>query len=289
MLAVFKKDFRSSLNGMTGPIFIFAVLIIMGFFTYIYQFKSAYPNFEFSIVDGAFWSLLLAPILTMRSLTEERKAKTDQLLYSLPITTTQIVLGKFLALAAVFAIPCAVLCVYPLVINVYASEGINFAVAYGAILSYFLLGCAVIALCMLISSLFESQVICAILNLALLLALYFVKSTSNFIPEDPWLALAIFIILSILLAMVIYSVTKNYIATAVAGVLLVGAATVVYFTDSSLYTGLGKEMISAVFIFQPITSFANGVFDITCLIYYLSLCALFVFITVQSFEKRRWN
>lgn len=289
MNAVFKKEFKSSMNGMTGPIFMFAVLIIMGFFVRYYQFEYSNTHFEYSVADGSFWALILTPILTMRSFTEERKTKTDQLLYSLPITTTQIVLGKFFALAAVLAIPCVVMCAYPVIAYAYASNGINFAVCYGVILAFFLLGCAVIALSMFVSSLFESQVICVIVNIALLLATYFVSSQASKLPENAAFTLALLIILSLVVTYIVYTSTKNYIAAAICGVLLVGGAITVYFIDSSLYTGLGVDMIGSLFIFTPLVSFTTGVFDITCLVYYLSVAALFIFVTVQSFERRRWN
>ena len=290
MTAVFRKEFKSSMNGMTGPIFIFAVLIIMGFFVRAYQFgQYATTHFEYSVVDGAFWALLLTPILTMRSFTEEIKTRTDQLLYSLPITTTQIVMGKFFALAAVLAIPCVIMCAYPVIVYAYASNGINFAVSYGVILAFFLLGCAVIALSMFVSSLFESQVICVIVNMALIIAMYFLYSVTGMLPDSAAFTLALLVILSLVVTYIVYTSTKNYIATAVCAVLLIGACVTVYFVDSSLYTGLGATMIESLFIFRPIITFTTGVFDITCLVYYFSVAALFVFITVQSFERRRWN
>ncbi len=289
MTAVFKKEFKSSLFGMTGPIFIFAVLLILGFFTMFYVFVNASTHFEYAIVDGAFWSLILTPILTMRSFSEERKTKTDQLLYSLPITTAQIVLGKYLAMVAVFAIPCAVSALYPVIASFFAGGGMNFAICYGALLAYFLLGCALIAVCMLISSLFESQVIVAILSLAVTLFLNFLSSVVSVIPTEPFVSVVALAVIALVAAYIVYASTKNYIATAVVGVVLLGAIAAVYFVDSSLYVGLLSNMISSIFIFQPIATFANGVFDITCFIYYLSIAALFVFVTVQSFERRRWN
>lgn len=289
MTAVFRKEFKSSLLGMTGPIFIFAVLVILGFFTMTYQFRYASSHFEYAIVDGAFWSLLLTPILTMRSFSEERRTKTDQLLYSLPITTTEIVLGKYLAMVAVFAIPCAVTCLYPLIASLYSAGDMNFGVCYGAIGAYFLLGCAVIAIGMLFSSLFESQVICAIINLAALLLLYFIKTGISMVPDESWLTLILFIMIALGIAVILYFATKNYIVSGVAGVLLIGAAVTVYIIEPSLYVGLDKDIISALYIFQPITAFATGVIDLTCYVYYLSICAIFAFITVQSFESRRWN
>ncbi len=288
MYAVYRKEFRSSLTGMTGCIFIFAVLFVLGYFVQGIQLSGS-PQIELSIVNGAFWSLILTPVLTMRLFSEERKTKTDQLLYTLPISTTSVVLGKYLAMVTIFAIPCAVLAIYPIVFSFFAPAGINFAMAYGSIFAYFLLGCAVIALGMLISSLFESQVICAILNLALLLAFYFLTSSASTISDSAATALAMVITIALIAALIVYLATKNVIAPIITGAVLVIAAVAVYLINSELYVGLSTKIISAISIFQPIIAFAYNVFDITCFIYYLSLAALFVFLTVQSFERRRWN
>ena len=289
MFAVYKKELRSSILGMTGPIFIAAVLVTVGIFTFVYQLSNAMVQFEYSVISSSFWALLFTPILTMRSFTEERKSKTDQLLFSLPISTADIVLGKFFAMATVLAVPCVVMCVYPLVFSSYASDGINFAVSYSAVLGFFLLGCCIIAISMLLSSFFESQVICAIVNLILILVIYFMASLSSSIPEDAVFALAFLIVLSVAVAAIVYASTKNLIATAAAGVALIGAAIAVYLINSELYIGLAPTLISSLFIFQPIYSIGNGIFDITCYVYYLSVAALFVFVTVQTVEHRRWN
>ena len=232
MYAVYKKEFRSSMTGMTGPLFIFAVLIVLGYFIQRIQLTGN-AKIELSIVNGAFWSLLLAPVLTMRLFSEERKTRTDQLLYALPISTTSVVLGKYFAMVTVFAIPCAVIALYPVIFAFFAPAGINFIMTYGSIIAYFLLGCAVIALGMFISSLFESQVLCAITNLALLLLLYFLTSST------------------------------------------------------SAFSGIVAKVVSAISLFNPIIAFAYDTFDITCFVYYISAAALFIFLTVQSFENRR--
>ncbi|MBR6675913.1 MAG: ABC transporter permease [Clostridia bacterium] len=289
MLAIYKKELRSSLYGMTGPVFIFVVLAVIGFFTASYHFKAGYATFEISVADGAFWSLLFAPVLTMRSFTEERRMKTDQLLYSLPITTTQIVLGKYLALITVFAVPCVIMCAYPAIIAAFSTSAPNFALAYGAILAYFLLGCTVIAIGVFISSLFESLVICAIVNLAALIALYFARSAAGSFSDSPLFTLAVFIILSALCALVVYLAVKNYVIAGTVGGILNICAVIVYLINAELYTGLGADIIGTLFIFTPVTAFAYNVFDITAFIYYITAAALFVLFTVQSVEKRRWS
>ena len=225
----------------------------------------------------------------MRSFSEERKMKTDQLLYSLPITTLQIVMGKFLAMAAIFAIPCAVFCLYPIILTFFAQGSINYIMSYGAILCYYLLGCAIIAICMFISSLTESQVISAIISVAAILLVYFLAQFSTYIPTDDWFSLMVIVILCLAVALIVYSATKNYIAAIAVGGVLVAAAVIVYFIKPTLYVGLAPAMIGSICVFTRVEAFGNSVFDITAYIYYLSLIALFVFATVQTFEKRRWN
>lgn len=289
MYAIYKKELRSSIFGMTGPIFIAAVLVAVGIFVFFYQLANQMVQIEYSFISASVWAFIFTPLLTMRSFSEERRAKTDQLLYSLPISTTQIVLGKFFAMATILAVPCAVMCVYPLIFSSYASDGMSFGVNYSAILGFFLLGCAIIAIGMLISSFFESQVISAILNLMVILVLYFMANLQTYIPSDAWFTLALFIVLSLIVAAVVYYSTKNIVAAAITGVLLVGASVAVYLINSELYIGLAGTVISYLFIFEPIMNIGYGIFDITCFVYYLSVAALFVFVTIQSFERRRWN
>jgi ABC-2 type transport system permease protein len=166
MGAIYKRELKSAFTGMTGPIFIAYVLVFMGFFAVSIVLQGLSPNFEYVVLSAGFFSMLAVPVLTMRSLPEERHNKTDQLLFSLPITTLDIVLGKYLAMITVLAVPVGVISVYPLVSLMFVKEGsLNFLTIYGTILCYFLLGCAVIGICMFLSSMTESQVISAIVNI----------------------------------------------------------------------------------------------------------------------------
>ena len=82
----------------------------------LYNLQAAVSNFEFVLSFASIIFVVIVPILTMRTLAEERRQRTDQLLYSLPITTTQVVLGKYFALLVVYLIPLAVVstrCCFP--------------------------------------------------------------------------------------------------------------------------------------------------------------------------------
>ena len=100
MRAVFKHEFSSYFTGMIGYLFTGVLLLFVGVFSWVYNFNSKLANFEYALNGMSMILLLCVPILTMRVLAEERKQKTDQLLYALPLSMTKIILGKFLAMLA---------------------------------------------------------------------------------------------------------------------------------------------------------------------------------------------
>lgn len=290
MGAIYKRELKSAFTGMTGPIFIAYVLVFMGFFAVDYVLKGLSPNFEYVILSAGFFSMLAVPVLTMRSLPEERHNKTDQLLFSLPITTLDIVLGKYLAMITVLAVPVGVISVYPLVSLMFVKEGsLNFLTIYGTILCYFLLGCAVIGICMFLSSMTESQVISAIVNIAALILLYMISGFASLIPQSGAVSLFILLVAALVVGYVVWLVCKNTIAGVSVGGVLAAATVVTYVIKADLFDGLAKELISKLTLFEAIDSFAYGVLDVTAILYYLSIACLFVFLTVQSVEKRRWS
>lgn len=290
MSAIYRRELKASLCGMTGAIFIAYVLVFMGIYSVIYTLEGLSPHFEYVILSAGFLSLLAVPVLTMRSLPEERHNKTDQLLFSLPITTTDIILGKYFAMVTVFAIPTLVVCLYPLVTTAFITAGtLNYVTIYGTILCYFLLGCAVIAICMFLSSLTESQVISAIISLAALLLVYSISGIAGFIPDTAIASLVVFIILSLVIGYVVWLIVKNTIAAGATAGVLAAISVVFYIFKQEAFEGLAPSLVSRLAVFEAIDSFAYGVFDLTAIIYYVSIAALFVFITVQSVEKRRWS
>jgi ABC-2 type transport system permease protein len=112
MKAVFKHELSSYFTGLTGYIFGAFLLLFAGIYTMIYNLQQyMLVNFEYVLGEMSFIYLIIVPILTMRILAEERRQKTDQLLYSLPLTMTQVVLGKYFAMLVMLLIPCAIMCV----------------------------------------------------------------------------------------------------------------------------------------------------------------------------------
>ena len=144
MRSIYKRELDSYFNGFTGYLFVAVSLAVIGIYAMSNNIVGGYANFEFALDSSKFVFTILIPILTMRTLAEERRSRTDQLLYSAPIGTGAIVGGKFLAAATVFALPCLLSGVYPLIFSNYGE--VSLATAYGGILAFYLMGCVMMLL-----------------------------------------------------------------------------------------------------------------------------------------------
>ena len=181
MLAIYKRELKSYFRSFIGFLFIAVTLFFLGLYFSVYNLMNGYPYFAYVVSSVTFLFMLTVPILTMRVLAEERKQKTDQLLLTSPVSVSGIVMGKYLALVTIYAIPIAVLATYPLIMSKFGT--VAFGSAYTALLGFFLLGCANLAIGVFISSLTESQVIAAVLTFVILFAFYMMNGISSFFSE----------------------------------------------------------------------------------------------------------
>ena len=287
MMAILKREFKSYLHNVSGFIFISFLLTFVGFFTAAQNLFSGSAAFEYALSNVVIVFLLIVPILTMRAIAEEKHNRTDQLLYSLPLSMSSVVVAKYLAMICIFLIPMAVICLYPFLLSAFGI--MNYASSYGAILGLFLLGSALIAICTFISSLTESQIISAVLGFGVLLVLYLMSGFAAIIPNT---ALASFICLTLtsaLLALLVYYLTKNFNVAVIVAAVCVIPLCAVYMIKASLFSGLFPAILSYLAVFDRFYTFAYGIFDVTAIVYYLSVIVFFLFLTVQVMEKKRWS
>lgn len=287
MNAVYKKELRSYFTNMTGWVFIAFILLVSGIFCAAMNFKSGYPNFEYSLSSVSFTFIFVIPILTMRALAEEKHQKTDQLLYSLPISVSEMVLGKYFAMLTILAIPVGVMCIYPLLLSMFGT--VYFAATYGAILAFFLLGAALIAVGLFMSALTESQIIAAVISMGVILMFYLMSGIASMIPSTALASFICFTILILALAGIVYRMTKNSTVSYVTAIVLEAAITALYFIKRSIFAGSFSTVLRWLSLYERLDAFINGMFDLTAIVYYLSFIFVFVFLTVQSVEKRRWS
>ena len=287
MTAVYKRELRSYINGMTGAIFAGFVLLLAGIYMGVYNLMGLYPYFEVILPNVAFIYMFAVPVLTMRSIAEEKHSRTDQLLYSLPMSVSSIVLAKYLAMVTVLAVPCAVMCLYPLILASFGT--VYFTTAYASLLAFFLLGCSLIAIGMFISSLTESQVIAAVVSLAVMVFINLMSGLANLIPATSGASLAGFIAIAVIIGMIVQVMIKSSVISVAVSVVLTAGCVLVYLGNPDIFEGAIPNLLSSLALFDRMGSFQNGMFDLTAIIFYLSVIALFVYLTVQSMEKKRWN
>ncbi len=181
MLAIYKKELRSYFHSFIGCLFIGVSLFFIGLYYFVYCLLYGYPYFSYVINSVVVLFMLTVPVLTMRIMAEERRSKTDQLILTAPVRVSRIVLGKFLALLTILAVPTAVSAVYPLILLRFGS--VPLGECYLALLAFFLYGTVSIAIGLLVSSLTESQVIAAVLGFVLLFVGYMMPSLCGLISS----------------------------------------------------------------------------------------------------------
>lgn len=236
MLAIYKRELRAYLHTVIGFIFVAANLFLIGLYFVVYNIFSDYPYFQYTMQSCGILVFISVPILTMRMIAEERKNKTDQLILTAPISVVKIVLGKYLAALTVFVIPCLVSCIYPLVMSKFGE--IVWTEGYLGILGYFLMGAACIAIGTFISSLFENQIVAAVVAFVAIFIGYMMSSVCSLISSS----------------------------------------------GNVLTKILGIYDIST-----PFNGFMDGTLEIGNIVYFVSMAALFIYLTVQSIQKRRYS
>lgn len=287
MKAVFRHELSSYFRTMTGYLFIGFLLLFVGVYSYVYNIQNSLANFEYVLSGMSFVFLLIIPVLTMGVIADEKRRNTDQLLYSLPLSMTEVVLGKYFAMLVVLLIPTAIICIYPLVLNLFGN--VYLLKTFGAIIGFFFLGAALIAVGMFVSSFTESPAVAAGICFLLLLLNYFMSSLSGYLPATATPSLIAMTALVLIAALIIWMMTRSVGAAGIFAAAAVSILVVLYLVNATWFAGLFPKIMSGLSLFERFNSFVDGVFDVKALIFYMTVCVLFVFLSIQSMDKRRWS
>jgi len=287
MRAIYKKELKAYFSNMLGYIFISFILLITGIFCSIVNFKGLYPSFESSLSTLSMIFLLVIPLLTMRIIAEEKHQKTDQLLYSLPIPIYQIVLAKYFAMITVFMIPVAIMSVYPLILMTYGP--VQLTATYTAVIGFALFGASLISIGMFASSVTESQIISAVISFIAVLVMFLMSTIKTMIPATPLASFLCFAALILLIGLIVYFMTKNYTVALCTGFVLEMVLVGAYSVNPYMFEGAFADFLDWFSVYDRFHNFLYGIFDINSLVYYITFIGVFVFLTVQSVEKKRWS
>ena len=235
MLAIYKREMRSYFTGIIGYAFLVIYLatagVVFAYTTLFSMTANVTTYFTFMLIFAA----IVLPILTMKSFSEERKTKTEQLILTAPVSITSMVIGKFLASYTMFAGATLFTSLYFLILTPYAP--LKVATLVGNILALLLVGMVFVAIGLFVSSLTENQLSAAVGTIAIILVLLGVGMLSALMPSSYWL----------------------------------------------------RYVFDALSIFTRFQTFANGYFDLASTVYYLSVAAVFLYLTVRVYDRRRYN
>lgn len=181
MLAIFKRELRSYFTSPMGYIFCAVFLVVNNLFFYMINIYGQYSDLTSLFSNMLFMLLFIIPLLTMRSLSEESKQQTDQLLLTAPINIWEIVVGKFLAAMSVFLIALAGTLVWPLIVTMYGNPAVYTIV--GNYVAIIFATSTFVAMGVFISSLTKSQIVAAIISYCVFLAIYFLQSIASIIDQ----------------------------------------------------------------------------------------------------------
>lgn len=233
MAAIFKREFKSFFSSPVGYVVVAALTAIYGFF-YFQVMLSGSTAYAASVYQSVYmFGMMIIPIITMKSMSEDRKNKTDQALLTAPVGVTDIVLGKFFACFAVYLIASTIGLVMPLCMTPFSTP--PWGIIFGNYIATLLYGGAMISVGVFISSLTVSQVIAAISTFVISVALMYLDSLS----------------------------------AALSGT---AAKAVQFFSFTNRYT-----------------VFTSGIFSVENCVFFISVIAVFVFLTARRLEARRWN
>ena len=288
MKAIYKRELKSYFQSMTGYVLTAFMVIFTGIYFMAYNLKSGYPYFSYVLLSINYILIVAVPLLTMRSFAEERKSRTDQMLFPAPVHLWEVVLGKYLAMITVFAVPCVIFCTFPLIIKSFGTAYLK--IDYLSILMFFLMGCVYIAIGMFLSSLTESQIIAAVTTFGALLLVFLWGGLMQFLPTSKSSGMIGVVILITLAVAAVYHMTKNWMIAGILEVIGVGTVIVTSFVKAELFENLLVNLMGKLYITEIFENIAsNHLFDVSGLVMYLTLIAVFIFLTMQSIQKRRWS
>ena len=287
MIAIYKRDLKGFFTGMMGYVLLAFFLAVGGLYFTVMNLMSGYPDLSYTLYNNLFVLLVLVPLLTMRSFAEERRARTDQLLLTSPVPLWRIVLGKYLAVLSVFGMSVLVFALYPIIMS--RGGAVSYRQSYAALLAFFLLGAACIAIGVFLSSLNENQIVAAVCSFFVLLLAYLMPSIQTLFTVGSALAMGVFLVLAVLGAAYAGWHSRSWGLGLGVFTVCCAAILVLFWLRSAALTSAFSSLLGALCLFSPFEKFVSGLFSLSAVVYYLSVTALFLFFTCQTLEKRRWN
>lgn len=287
MHAIFKKEMRTYFTTMTGYIFLGFFLLITAYFFAAINIVSGSASYTTTLSSTLSMFLILIPIMTMRLFAEETRQKTDQLLFTSPISIVKIVFGKFFAAAGLFTIGVLITLIFPIILSFYGE--IAWAETLGAFVGYLFLGYGLISVGVFVSVLTDNQIIAAVGTFAALFFILMMNGIASTLPVETSYSVAFVVVVVCIAAFIVYNSTRNAYAGGIIALLGCAAVAAVYILNPLIFDGAMVKILGWFSVLNRFQSFFMGVFSIGDLVYFITFSLAFLYLTINVIEKRRWR
>jgi len=234
MWAIYKREMQNYFKSPQAYVFMAAFTLLSSFIFTVSNLLTLSSDMTYTFGSMSLVYILIIPILTMRLMSEDRKNKTDQLLLTAPVSVWDVVLGKYLAAITVLMITLAASFVFVIIIAIFGIP--SYGEIFSAYLGFFMLGMALVAMGLFLSSLTDSMVTAAVSTFAFVFLLYLLDNVVGYIDAE-WLAV----------------------------------------------------LVSWLSAYTRFEDFGMGLLSLSGTVYYFSFAGIFLFLTVQAVQKRRWS
>ena len=287
MLAVYKKEMHGYFTSMTGYVFIGLFVLIAAIFYADINILGASPYFDSVLYQLTLVLVFLVPALTVRLLSDERRHKTDQLLYTVPVKIHKIVLAKYFAALTVYAMALLITVSFPLMMMPFGEIGTGKMIS--AYFGIMLLGSLFIAVGMFVSGLTDNQMVAALGTFAALFLMYIMRAVASISPIDRTSSIVFVCGLIVALSSLLFVRTRKKSLAAVLFGALSALAFIAFLFNNAIYDGFIIRTFNYLSVMHRFYSFYMGILTLADVVYFITFIVAFMYLTVNSIEKRRWS
>ncbi len=255
--AIFRRDLAAYFKSPVGYIILAVFAIIFGVMFASEMLFGGQSDLGANLLFMQFMLIIIIPIITMRGFTEDRKSGTDVLLITSPASIFEVVIGKYLASFTLLLIMTSSTLIH--MMFTLGFGGTADAKTAGAYIGFIFIGAAYLSIGLFASSLTENQLISFITTFGIILGLMLLS----------------------LIASLLGSMTTT----------LLSKVNIFDLTDLQI-DSISKKMVEIINWPNPSTkldNFSSGIFELTPIVYFISIISIFIFLTVRMIEKRRWT
>ncbi|MCL2421123.1 MAG: ABC transporter permease subunit [Defluviitaleaceae bacterium] len=287
MIAIVMKELRTYFSQMTGYIFLALMTLLTALFFVMSIIFTGSPNYHIVLSTTTMLFFILIPTLTMRLFADEVRNKTDQLLFTSPLAIWQIVVGKYVAASLLFIGAVGVTMLFPLMISPYGTLPVSLIV--GSYVGYILMGLGFIAIGLFISVMTENQIIAAVGTAGAIFFIFILDAIAGGMPADANASLVFVCILILALGGILYNSTKNIYAAVVVAVIGFAGAGAAFYFNRLMFDAVIPRTLRWFSVFSRFDSLTRGILDLADIVFYVTFPLVFIYLTINIIEKRRWR